>query len=124
MLASDILTIPFQWCSTFVIEEKYGFNKTTLKTFITDKLKGYLPAAFVGGSLLSALIYLIQTIGPNFRIWFSVLAAIFVLFINMFYTMLILPMFSKLTAPISSFAQSTSKYISPVSNQTLAPFFR
>lgn len=97
MLASDILTIPFQWYSTFVIEEKYGFNKTTLKTFITDKLKGYLLAAFVGGVLLSALIYLIQTIGPNFWIWFSVLAAIFVLFINMFYTSLILPMFNKLT---------------------------
>lgn len=97
MLASDILTLPFQWHSTFVIEEKYGFNKTTLKTFITDKLKGYLLAAIVGGSLLSALIYLIQTIGPNFWIWFSVLAAIFVLFINMFYTSLILPMFNKLT---------------------------
>jgi STE24 endopeptidase len=97
MLASDILTIPFQWYSTFVIEEKYGFNKTTLKTFITDKLKGYLLAAIVGGSLLSALVYLIQTIGPNFWIWFSVLAAIFVLFINMFYTSLILPMFNKLT---------------------------
>jgi len=97
MLASDILTIPFQWYSTFVIEEKYGFNKTTLKTFITDKLKGYLLAAIVGGSLLSALIYLIQTIGPNFWIWFSVLTAIFVLFINMFYTSLILPLFNKLT---------------------------
>jgi len=98
MLASDILTIPFQWYSTFVIEEKYGFNKTTLKTFITDKLKGYLLAATVGGLLLSALIYLIQTIGPNFWIWFSILAALFVLFVNMFYTSLILPMFNKLTA--------------------------
>ncbi len=97
MLASDILTIPFQWYSTFVIEEKYEFNKTTLKTFITDKLKGYLLVAVVGGGLLSALIYLVQTIGPNFWIWFSGLAAIFVLFINMFYTSLILPMFNKLT---------------------------
>lgn len=97
MLVSDILTIPFQWYSTFVIEEKYEFNKTTLKTFITDKLKGYLLAAVVGGGLLSALIYLVQTIGPNFWIWFSGLAAIFVLFINMFYTSLILPMFNKLT---------------------------
>ncbi len=38
--ASDILTIPFQWYSTFVIEEKFGFNKSTIKTFISDKLKG------------------------------------------------------------------------------------
>ena len=98
MLASDILTLPFQWYSTFVIEEKYGFNKTTIKTFITDKLKGYLLAAIIGGGLLSALIYLIETIGPNFWIWFSIIAALFVLFVNMFYTSLILPMFNKLTA--------------------------
>jgi STE24 endopeptidase len=98
MLASDILTLPFQWYSTFVIEEKYGFNKTTIKTFITDKLKGYLLTAIIGGGLLSALIYLIETIGPNFWIWFSVIAALFVLFVNMFYTSLILPMFNKLTA--------------------------
>jgi STE24 endopeptidase len=97
VVASDILTIPFQWYSTFVIEEKYGFNKTTLKTFITDKLKGYLLTAVVGGVLMAALIHLILTIGPSFWIWFSVLAAVFVLFVNMFYTSLILPLFNKLT---------------------------
>src|SRR6188768_3571627 len=53
MLVSDILTIPFQLHSTFVIEEKYGFNKTTVKTFIADKLKGYLLAGVIGGALLS-----------------------------------------------------------------------
>ncbi len=66
VVASDILTIPFQWYSTFVIEEKYGFNRTTLKTFVTDKLKGYLLTAVVGGLLVSALIHLIHTIGPTF----------------------------------------------------------
>jgi STE24 endopeptidase len=97
MLTSDMLTIPFQWYSTFVIEEKYGFNKTTIKTFITDKLKGYLLGAIVGGGLLSLLIYLIELIGPSFWIWFSIIAAIFILVVNMFYTSLILPLFNKLT---------------------------
>lgn len=97
MLASDILTLPFQWYSTFVIEEKYGFNKTTLKTFILDKLKGYLLAALIGGALLSALIYLVQRIGPDFWIWFSLIACGFVFVMNMFYTSLILPLFNKLT---------------------------
>jgi STE24 endopeptidase len=60
MFASDILTLPFQWYSTFVIEEKYGFNKTTVKTFVTDKLKGYLIGAILGGGILSLLIYLIE----------------------------------------------------------------
>ena len=97
MVASDILTIPFQWYSTFVIEEKYGFNKTTVKLFITDKLKGYALGAGIGGTLLTVLLYLIQTIGPNFWIWFSVIAAAFILLVNMFYTTLILPLFNKLT---------------------------
>ena len=97
MLVSDILTTPFQLYSIFVIEEKYGFNKTTLKTFITDKLKGYVLGAIVGGGLLSLLIYFVLAIGPSFWIWFSIIAAVFILFINMFYTSLILPLFNKLT---------------------------
>ena len=96
-LASDILTIPFQSYSIFVIEEKYGFNKTTVKTFVTDKLKGYVLGAIVGGGLLSLLIYLVLAIGPSFWIWFAIIAAVFILFVNMFYTSLILPFFNKLT---------------------------
>jgi STE24 endopeptidase len=96
-LASDILTLPFQLYSTFVIEEKFGFNKTTPKTFITDKIKGYLLGAVMGGGLLSLLIYFTQLIGPNFWIWFGLVAASVVLFMNMFYTSLILPLFNKLT---------------------------
>jgi STE24 endopeptidase len=97
MIVSDILTLPFQLYATFVIEEKYGFNKTTIKTFIADKLKGYLLSAIVGGGLLSLLIWLIRMIGPDFWIWFSIIAAAFILFINMFYTSIIVPMFNKLT---------------------------
>lgn len=96
-VASDILTIPFQWHSVFVIEEKYGFNKTTVKTFIADKLKGYLLGAVIGGVLLSALIYLIEKIGPGFWVWFALIASAFILLANLFYTSLILPLFNKLT---------------------------
>ncbi|QOI97599.1 MAG: M48 family metallopeptidase [Flammeovirgaceae bacterium] len=96
-VASDLLTLPFQWYSTFVIEEKFGFNKTTVKTFIADKLKGYILGALIGGSLLSALLYLIQTLGEQFWIWFAAIAALFMLFMNMFYTSLIVPLFNKLT---------------------------
>lgn len=97
MLASDILTLPFQGYSTFVIEEKYGFNKTTVKTFIADKLKGYLLSVILGGGILSLLIYLIEAIGPDFWILFSLLAAIIILLVNMFYTSIFLPLFNKLT---------------------------
>ena len=97
MILSDLLGIPFQWYSTFVIEEKYGFNKTTVKTFIIDKLKGYVIGALIGGLLISVLLYLVQTIGPNFWIWFGMIAATFILLVNMFYTSLFLPLFNKLT---------------------------
>jgi STE24 endopeptidase len=97
MVSSDILTLPFQLYSTFVIEQKYGFNKTTVKTFFLDKAKGYLLAALIGAPLLALLIFLIKTIGPDFWIWFSVIASMFILFMNMFYTSLVLPMFNKLS---------------------------
>jgi STE24 endopeptidase len=96
-LASDILTLPFQVYSTFVIEEKYGFNKTTISTFIADKIKGYAVGAILGGGLVSLLIFLIQLIGPDFWIFFSMLAAILILLINMFYTTIFLPLFNKLS---------------------------
>lgn len=97
VLASDLLTLPFQVYSTFVIEAKYGFNKTTPRTFVTDKLKGYLLGVLIGAPLMALLIHLIRNIGPNFWIWFGVIAAVFVVFMNMFYTSLILPLFNKLT---------------------------
>lgn len=96
-LAGDILTLPFQYYSTFVIEEKYGFNKTTWKTFLIDKLKGYLLGGLIGGLLIAVMLYLIQALGQNFWIWFAIIASVFILLMNMFYTSLILPLFNKLT---------------------------
>lgn len=96
-IASDILTLPFQWYRIFVIEQRYGFNKMTVKTFLADKLKGYLIGAIIGGVLLSVLIYLVKAIGPTFWIWFALIACAFILLMNMFYTSLILPVFNKLT---------------------------
>lgn len=97
MFASDILTWPFQWYSTFVIEERYGFNKTTPKLFVLDKLKGYLLSAVLGGGLLALLIWLVTTLGASFWMWFAIIAAVLMLLINMFYTSLLLPLFNKLT---------------------------
>ena len=96
-LASDILNIPFQLYDTFVIEEKFGFNKTTSKTFILDKLKGYVLAGVIGGLILFVLLKLINLFGPDFWIYFWIVISVFILFINMFYTSLILPLFNKLT---------------------------
>ena len=96
-IVSDILNTPFGVYSTFVIEERFGFNKTTPKTFITDKLKGYLLTLIIGGLLGWVFLYLVFTLGENFWIYFLGVIGVFMLLINMFYTTLILPLFNKLT---------------------------
>lgn len=94
---SDIVNLPFTYYSTFVIEERFGFNKMTVKTFIVDKLKGYLLAIILGGLLGYALLWIINELGENFWIYALVLITGFTLFMNLFYTSLILPLFNKLT---------------------------
>jgi len=96
-VVSDLIGIPFQLYSTFVIEEKFGFNKTTPKLFILDKLKGYALAALLGGVLLYVLLLLITTLGTQFWWVFWLVITMFMLFMNMFYTTLIMPLFNKLT---------------------------
>ena len=97
MIGSDILTTPFSYYSTFVIEEKFGFNKTTPKIFFLDKLKGVLMMALVGGGILALIIWFYEFAGNNFWLYAWALVAAFTLFMNMFYSKLIVPLFNKQT---------------------------
>lgn len=96
-VGSDILSLPFDYYSTFVIEEKYGFNKTNIRTFFSDKVKGYLLSILVGGALLMVFLWLIHQMGKDFWWQFWIVASIFMVGINLFYTAWILPLFNKLT---------------------------
>lgn len=95
-MGSDLLSLPFSYYKTFVIEEKYGFNKSSVGTFVLDKVKGYLLAAVVGGGLIWLLLYLVDTLGENFWLYFWGVASVFIVLTNMFYTSLIVPLFNKL----------------------------
>ncbi|OYX28850.1 MAG: peptidase M48 [Flavobacteriales bacterium 32-35-8] len=95
MIGSDIITTPFSYYSTFVIEEKFGFNKTTKTTFFLDKLKGWIMMAIVGGGILALIIWFYQSTGTYFWLYAWGLVAIFSLFMNMFYSKLIVPIFNK-----------------------------
>jgi STE24 endopeptidase len=97
MLASDLLTTPFSIYDTFVIEEKFGFNKTTPKTFVLDKLKGYLLGAIIGGGLLALIIYIYQLTTTNFWIYAWLVITGFSVFMVLFYSNLIVPLFNKQT---------------------------
>ncbi len=92
---NDLLNIPFEWYDTFVIEERFGFNKTTKKTFILDKLKGYLLTIIIGGLLLSAIIYIYKQTPENFWLIAWAVVTVFSLFMGMFYSELIVPLFNK-----------------------------
>ncbi len=96
-IISDVFGTPFSWYQTFVIEEKFGFNKMTPKTFWLDKLKGYVLTLLIGGILLAALIYLVMAMGSGFWVYFWIIITVFILFLNVFYTSLLLPLFNKLT---------------------------
>jgi len=95
-LISWLLNLPFQLYGIFKIEAKYGFNKTTLKTFFVDALKGFIVAALLGGALLTAILWLYQELQNGFWISAWLLVTAFSLFMFMFGTKLILPLFNKL----------------------------
>jgi STE24 endopeptidase len=97
LLAGDLLMLPFSYYSTFVIEERYGFNKTTYRTFFLDKLKGWGLTIIVGGLLLGVVIWLYQTAGTNFWWYAWLVVAIFTVATNLFYARLIVPIFNKQT---------------------------
>ncbi|NNC86671.1 MAG: M48 family metallopeptidase [Bacteroidia bacterium] len=95
-LASDLLSMPFQLYNTFKIEEKYGFNKSTVKLFFMDKIKGYLLGGLIGGALMALFVWFYQQTGTNFWLWMWIAVSGFTIIMAMFYTSLILPIFNKL----------------------------
>jgi STE24 endopeptidase len=97
MFASDLLSMPFSVYDTFVIEEKYGFNKTTPKTFVLDTIKGWLLGALIGGGLLALVILIYQKTQNMFWIYAWILVSAFTIFMAMFYSNLIVPLFNKQT---------------------------
>ena len=97
MLGSSILGLPFSYYRTFVIEEKYGFNKTTKSIFLSDKLKGGILTIILGGGILQMFTPLDLATGPNFWIYAWIMVGVVILFINLFYSRLIVPLFNKQT---------------------------
>lgn len=93
---SWVLNLPFQLYTIFGIEARYGFNKTTPKTFITDTIKGTVLTILLGGGLLTAILWLYQELGSKFWIYAWGVVATFSLLMFMFGTTLILPLFNKL----------------------------
>jgi STE24 endopeptidase len=95
--ASDMLSTPFSVYDTFVIEERFGFNKTTPATFILDKMKGWLLSAILGGGLLALIIFIWTKTGDSFWLLAWGVITLISVFMAMFYSNLIVPLFNKQT---------------------------
>ncbi|MBC8314668.1 MAG: M48 family metallopeptidase [Bacteroidales bacterium] len=92
---SSLVMTPFELYGTFVIEEKFGFNTTTIKTFILDKLKGWLLGVLIGGGILALIIWIYTTTGNYFWLIVWGVITLFMIFMSMFYSNLIVPLFNK-----------------------------
>jgi STE24 endopeptidase len=97
LIAGSILTLPFSYYQTFVIEEKFGFNKSTRKLFFTDQIKSLLISIIIGGALMTAFIWFYQKTGKNFWLYAWAIMAVFSILINLFYTSVFVPLFNKLS---------------------------
>lgn len=95
--ASDIINIPFSYYDTFVIEKKYGFNNMSIRMFITDHIKSWFIAILVGLPVLGLITWFYYKSGKNFWLYAWILISLFSVFINLFYSELIVPLFNKQT---------------------------
>ncbi|MDD3876417.1 MAG: M48 family metallopeptidase [Bacteroidales bacterium] len=94
-MASNIISIPFSWYITFVIEERYGFNKTTQKTFFLDILKSWILSAIIGVPLIAFIVWIFNDASPYMWLLAWLVVSSFMLFFNFFYSSLIVPLFNK-----------------------------
>ncbi len=122
MLGSDIVSTPFAYYNTFVIETRFGFNKTTKVIFWMDKVKGLLMMAVVGGGILALIIWFYGISGSHFWLYAWGIVTAFTVFLNLFYARLIVPVFNKQTPlaagslreKISDYAQSVGFHIDKI----------
>lgn len=92
---SNLLSLPFDYYHVFILEEKFGFNRTTIRTFILDRLKGLLLSIIIGAGLLSMIILIYESTGNYFWVIAWAIITFFMIFMSMFYSNLIVPLFNK-----------------------------
>jgi STE24 endopeptidase len=94
-LAATILRIPFEIYSTFVIEEKYGFNRTTIQIFISDLFKQIIVISIIGSMALAAVIWLFEEFGPHAWLYCWISLVFYQLIICYIAPNWIMPLFNK-----------------------------
>jgi STE24 endopeptidase len=95
LIVSQVILIPFSVYKTFVIEEKYGFNRTTVRTFVLDILKSWILTAIIGGIIFAAVLWLFEKAGNGAWAYCWIVVALFQMVITFLAPVVILPLFNK-----------------------------
>ena len=95
--ASGVLSLPFSIYSTFVIEERFGFNRTTPLTFVMDRLKAFLLAMVLGAPLLALVLWFFASLGPNAWVFCWLVCCAAILLIQFVAPIWLFPLFNKYT---------------------------
>src|SRR5438046_590217 len=96
-IALSIPGLPFAWYAQFKLEERFGFNTTSIKTWILDRVKGFLLAVLLGYPLLALVLKLIEWTGANWWLWASAVVIAFQLLMLLVAPAVIMPLFNKFT---------------------------
>jgi STE24 endopeptidase len=88
--------LPFEWWSTFRLEEQFGFNKSTQKLWVVDKIKGMVLGFAIGYPLLALLIFMVESAGSLWWVWGFSVFFLFQLVMVVAYPMFIMPLFNKM----------------------------
>jgi len=96
-IAVSVPALPFDWYAQFRVEERFGFNTTTLKTWIVDRIKGLLLAVLLGYPLLVLVLTMIEWTGASWWLWAAVVVITFQLLLLLIAPAIIMPLFNKFT---------------------------
>jgi STE24 endopeptidase len=96
-IALSILGLPFAWYAQFNLEERFGFNTTSIKTWILDRMKGFLLAVLLGYPVLALVLKLIEWTGANWWLWAAAVVIAFQLLLLLVAPVVIMPLFNKFT---------------------------
>jgi STE24 endopeptidase len=97
LVGSQVLQLPFSWYSTFVLEERYGFNRTTIATFIQDRIKGLLLTMVLGGALFAGVLWFFASAGSSAWLYAWLMVTVVQLVLIYVAPVVILPLFNKFT---------------------------
>jgi STE24 endopeptidase len=123
MLLSQFVSLPFSLYDTFVIEEKYGFNKTTPKTFVADLLKGLLLAVLLGAPIFALVLWIFSSVA-NAWLWAWGALSVIQLFILFIAPVAILPLFNKFTPLEEGELRSSIEKFAAAQKYTLSGIFK